>query len=148
MIGRRKPFDRKLYNEVNDLSIKAVKKYLKAAGHKIISTKEKYAADIETSFNGTRHLIEVEVRMGWTGDWPSNWPNVRVPERKKKLLDQSEREEKPLTFLYLNRDFTKAWKVDGDVVKDSPLEEVPNRFVAKGEYFFIIPVTKATMVNL
>ena len=34
-MGKRKPFDRKLYNEVNDLSIKAVKKYLIAAGHTI-----------------------------------------------------------------------------------------------------------------
>jgi len=86
--------------------------------------------------------------MGWTGDWPSNWPCVRVPERKKKLLDQSEREGKPLTFLYLNKTYTKAWKLEGDIVKNSPLEEVPNRFVPQGEYFFIIPITKATMVTL
>ena len=39
-MGKRKPFDRKLYNEVNDLSIKAVKKYLTDSGHTITSTKE------------------------------------------------------------------------------------------------------------
>ena len=145
---RHKSFDRKLYDEVNDLSIKAVKKYLKAAGHKITSTKEKYTADIESTFKGKHYLTEAEVKLVWDGEWPQHWWNVRVPERKTKLLEQAEREDKTLTFLYLNKNFTKAWKIDGDVVKKCPLEEVPNRFVPKGEYFYIVPITKATLVNL
>jgi len=147
-MGKRKPFDRKLYNEVNDLSIKAVKKYLIAAGHTITSTKEKYTADIESTYKGKEYLTEAEVKLVWDTEWPTHWWNVRVPERKKKLLEQAEKEGKVLTFLYLNKSFTKAWKIAGDTVRECPLEEVPNRFVPKGEYFYIVPITKATMVNL
>tara|TARA_R110002124_G_scaffold55413_1_gene156676 strand:- start:267 stop:710 length:444 start_codon:yes stop_codon:yes gene_type:complete len=147
-MGKRKPFDRKLYNEVNDRSIKAVKKYLKAAGHKITSTKEKYTADIESSFNNKEYLTEAEVKLVWKGEWPEAWEDIRIPERKGKLLDQAKKEGKTLTFLYLNKYFTKAWKIDGDVVKDCPLQEVPNRFVPKGEYFYVVPINKATMVTL
>jgi|TARA_R110001583_G_scaffold40262_8_gene128764 hypothetical protein len=147
-MGKRKPFDRKLYNEVNDLSIKAVKKYLTDSGHTITSTKEKFTADIESTYKGKEYLTEAEVKLVWDKEWPSNWCNVRVPERKRKLLEQAEKEGKILTFLYLNKSFTKAWKIDGETVKDCSLEEVPNRFVPKGEYFYIVPVEKATMVNL
>ena len=147
-MGKRKPFDRKLYNQVNDLSIKVVKKYLKSAGHKIISTKEKYMDDIESTFKGKHYLTEVEVKLVWDGEWPKHWWNVRVPERKTKLLKQAEREGKTLTFLYLDKALTKAWKIDGDVVKDCPLQEVPNRYIPQGEYFYIVPITKATRVNL
>ena len=73
---------------------------------------------------------------------------IALLELLKNILDQAKKEGKTLTFLYLNKYFTKAWKIDGDVVKDCPLQEVPNRFVPKGEYFYVVPINKATMVTL
>ncbi len=36
----------------------------------------------------------------------------------------------------------------GTVVQNSPVVEVPNRAVRKGEYFFKVPVSKAELIDL
>ena len=38
--------------------------------------------------------------------------------------------------------------MDGQIVKSSPVVEVPNRAVRKGEYFFKVPVKKAKLLDL
>ena len=38
--------------------------------------------------------------------------------------------------------------MDANIVKDSPVVEVPNRAVRKGEYFFKVPVDKAELIEM
>ena len=51
-------------------------------------------------------------------------------------------------FYIIRGDCKVAWKMDANIVKDSPVVEVPNRAVRKGEYFFKVPVDKAELIEV
>ena len=144
----KKKFDRQLYNMVNQKSVDAGKKYLKSIGHRITSTKEDMKVDIRSSKDGKQYLTEVEVKLVWDGEWPKHWKDIQLSERKRRLIDYARNKEKDLCFLIFNKSFTSAWKIDSNVLDDCELKEVPNRFVSKGEYFFIVPTEKAELITL
>jgi len=144
----KKKFDRQLYNMVNERSVSAGKKYLKSIGHKITSTKEDMKVDIRSSKNGKQYLTEVEVKLVWDGEWPKHWKDIQLSERKSRLIQYAKNAEKDLYFLIFNKSFTTAWKIDSNILDDCELKEVPNRFISKGEYFFIVPTEKAELITL
>ena len=144
----KKKCDRQLYNMVNPKSVDAGKKYLKSIGHRITSTKEDMKVDIRSSKDGKQYLTEVEVKLVWDGEWPKHWKDIQLSERKRRLIEYAKKREKDLCFLIFNKSFTSAWKIDSDILDDCELKEVPNRFVSKGEYFFIVPTEKAELITL
>ena len=144
----KKKFDRQLYNMGNQRSVDAGKKYLKSILHRITSTKEDMKVDIRSSKDGKQYLTEVEVKLVWDGEWPKHWKDIQLSERKRRLIEYAKNREKDLCFLIFNKSFTSAWKIDSDILDDCELKEVPNRFVSKGEYFFIVPTEKAELITL
>lgn len=144
----RKRFSQDLYNETNNKGIKKGVAYLKSEGHKILDKTETYGPDIVSEKDGKLYYTEVETKLVWSGDWPESWEDVRLPERKKRLIALAKNNEASLSFIIFNKEYKQAWKISSDVVDSSPLEEISNKYVSKGEYFFVIPLKKAKLLKI
>lgn len=139
----RKHFDPKLYAE-ND---KACKKHaerlikLETVGYTVEENEKKRGVDLLLYYKG-KHVgyIEVERKKVWSGEF--TYKSVQFPERKKKYAEL----ELPTIFLMFNNDFTEYLVVADKDLLNSPLVEVPNKYLYKGEYFFQVPV-KSVIFN-
>ena len=113
-----------------------------------MGSEEDMSVDLHATKDNKQYLFEVEVKNGWENIWPSSWKDVRVPERKTKLINYAKTNSKKLTFIIFRKDLKAAWTVDSDTVKDCELKEISNRYISKGEYFYIIPIDKAKYIEL
>ena len=130
----------------NDGRAKAVlKKYLISRGHKITDDKENFSWDLSTvSDSGSASFWEVEVKNQWGKVWNDNWKEVRIPQRKQRLIDKFYHEEdkakeygqanniskfvRPLelTFVVLNTHLDQGWFIPHDVLEKSPGQTIQN----------------------
>ena len=130
----------------NDGRAKAVlKKYLISRGHKITDDKENFSWDLSTvSDSGSASFWEVEVKNQWGKVWNDNWKEVRIPQRKQRLIDKFYHEEdkakeygqandiskfvRPLqlTFVVLNTHLDQGWFIPHDVLEKSPVQTIQN----------------------
>ena len=104
---------------------------------------EQYYCDIEGEDG---HGWEVEIKYSWKGEWPPSWEDVRIPHRKKRLIDK--KGEENITFCVLNSMCNQAWEIPGAVVAGAEVVEVSNKFVPKGELFYSIFVSQAKKIFL
>lgn len=144
----RKSFNRALYEAYDKPARDAVVAYLIKRGHTIINNSEDYYVDIVSQKEGYTYFNEVEVKVAWNSDWPTHWTDIRIPERKQRLLDKHQGENGVLNFYVLNHDMTKAWRIKDTLLTPSSLKEARGRFIKKGEKFFHIPYLKAEIVIL
>lgn len=144
MIGEYKQFDRDLYNKNNQAAVDAVLRHILLQGGYARSNYDLYGPDIQL-YSGYKHYsyIEVEIKQIWTTN-PFPYETVQLPERKSKFLKLG----KPLEFWILRSDLKFALVLADKLVEDSPLVEVPNKYVAAGERFFQVPVQQAILVEL
>ena len=130
----------------NDGKAKAVlKKYLYSRDHKILNDTENYSWDLSTlAPSGCVSFWEVEIKNQWGKVWNDNWKEVRIPQRKQRLIDKfyhgtNNAKEfaqdnnlpefiKPyqLTFVVLNRHLDKGWFIPHDVLEKSPVQTIQN----------------------
>ena len=105
---------------------------------------------VKTDDGGDAQLYEVEIKYAWKEEWPDTWDELRIPHRKKRLLDKWKEDYRHclLTFIVFNHDCSKAWHIDGDTVLESEVKEASNRYVRKGELFFHIPIKQAYQVDM
>ncbi len=147
----RKPFDKALYDVADTKAKKHMVGWLKEQGYTNIATNETYYFDIICTVDDLpRLLYEVEIKYSWKGDWPDSWREIRIPERKRRLLDKW-KEESPddvLTFVVFRDDCKKAWHIDGATLLECEVKEAPNRNIRKGEKFFHIPTSDAYLVDM
>jgi len=147
----RKPFDKALYDVADTKAKKHMVGWLKEQGYTNIATNETYYFDIICTVDDLpRLLYEVEIKYSWKGDWPDSWREIRIPERKRRLLDKW-KEESPddvLTFVVFRDDCKKAWHIDGATLLECEVKEAPNRNIRKGEKFFHIPTSSAYLVDM
>jgi len=147
----RKPFDKALYDLADTKAKKHMVGWLKEQGYTNIATNETYYFDITCTVDDLpRLLYEVEIKYSWKGDWPDSWGEIRIPERKRRLLDKW-KEESPddvLTFVVFRDDCKKAWHIDGATLLECEVKEAPNRNIRKGEKFFHIPTSDAYLVDM
>ena len=134
-----KPFDRKLYDQTDGKAKRKIKKYLRSKNHIVHDSKEDYKCDVKSiSSGGIVTFSEVEIKLSWEGEWPTSWKDVRIPYRKKKLLDSI---ESNLTFYIFRKDCKEMWIIPDYIIKEKGVVvEVPNRYVKEGEQFYSIPV--------
>ena len=143
MIGKYKPFEQLEYDECNDRAIEKVKNFLKSMRFSIVEKKsEDMLVDITAVKNGKTTYHEVELRPQWKHEWPKWWPKINIPERKGSFNTVNH------FFYILSNDMTKAWFIKGIELIPERLEEVPNIKVAKGEYFYRIPIELARKIKL
>lgn len=144
----RKSFNRALYQAYDAPARDALVNYLTNKGHVIVSKHEDYYADVVSQKHGYTYFNEAEVKVAWDGDWPTHWADIRIPERKQRLLDKYECENGVLNFYVFNRDLSSAWRIKDTLLKQENLREAYGRNIRRGERFFHIPYTEAQLIVL
>jgi hypothetical protein len=146
---RTKKFDRELYNKSDALTKGAMGTWLENEGYVSIDDKENYGVDITCERLKTKYYFETEVKYGWKDEWPDTWKEIRIPYRKKKIIDKWIREgaEGYLTFVVFRKDCKQAWFMDGHVVNESSVRSIDTRYLSD-EKFYHIEVNKATLKDM
>ena len=83
----RKQFNRALYEAYDAPARNALVFYLEDNGHTIVNNEENYNVGVISQKGAYTYYNEAEVKTAWKGDWPSHWAEVRIPERKQRLLE-------------------------------------------------------------
>tara|TARA_R110001583_G_scaffold142729_1_gene294897 strand:+ start:524 stop:1006 length:483 start_codon:yes stop_codon:yes gene_type:complete len=149
----KKPFSKDEYDKADVPAKKHMIGWLnKNIPDLIIKSDENYGFDIRGHLdsNSNNYFYEVEVKWGWEGEWPPHWKELRIPYRKKRLLDkwQKDYSEDDLTFVVFRSDFKKAWHVPADILLESEVKEAYNKNIAKGEKFFHILTESVYQVDM
>jgi len=146
MIKRK--FSRSLYNAYDAKARETLVAYLKSKGHTILQDKEDYFADVVSEKNGYTYFNEAEVKTAWKGDWPTHWAEIRIPERKQRLIDKYEGENGVLNFYVFRNDMKKAWRIKDTKLTKESLAEARGKYIRKGERFFHVPYEEAELVEM
>ena len=144
----RKAFSRGLYEAYDAPAREALVSYLEGKGHTIVSNEENYNVDVVSQKNGITSFNEAEVKTAWKGDWNTNWKEIRLPERKQRLVKKYATDNGVLNFYIFRPDFKQAWRIKDTQLTQEGLKEAQGRYIAKGEKFFHIPFTEAELVKL
>jgi|TARA_Y100000004_G_scaffold51404_1_gene56860 hypothetical protein len=150
-----KRFDRELYDKADKLAKKVITKHLVETGYDVTEEPVRGKVDLVAMHQSTgdSKYVEVEMKYAWKDTWNETWKDVRIPYRKKKLIDKyTDKDDygrSCLDFYVLNYDATKAWVISADIIeKYGSVVEVSNKYVRKGEQFYSIPVDKIYTINL
>jgi hypothetical protein len=145
----KRPFSKALYEAYDAPARNALVSYLEGKGHTILNNEENYKVDVISKKGLYTYYNEVEVKTAWKGDWPAHWAEVRLPERKQRLLDKHKASAFSVLNFYIFRpDFKQAWRIKDTLLTQDSLKEAKGRYIVKGEKFFHIPYTKAELVKL
>ena len=144
----RKKFRVDWYNRYDSPAKQTLVQYLESMGHEITETKENYTVDIVSKKDDHTYFNEAEVKVSWTGDWPTEWKEIRIPERKTRLLDRYKDANGVLNFYVFRRDLKQVWRIKDTSLTKERLREAKGRNITKGEHFYHIPYTEATLINI
>ena len=147
-MGTRKQFSRALYEAYDAPAKEKLAEYLVGAGHEIADMKENYNVDIVSTKKDYTYFNEAEVKLAWKGDWPTHWKDIRIPERKGRLLEKYEGENGVLNFYIFRKDMKQAWRIKDTSLTEDRLREAHGRNILKGELFYHIPYTEAELINV
>lgn len=144
----RKRFDRALYLAYDQKAKDALVAHLQDKGHVIVNTEEDYYVDVISQKHGLTFFNEAEVKLAWDGDWPEHWTEIRIPERKTRLLEKYEGKDGVLNFYVFDKNLKKAWRIKDTLLKKESLKEAKGRYIQKGEKFYHIPYTEAELITI
>jgi hypothetical protein len=139
----RKKFDKELHDANDTLARAAGKKYWRSFGYTAEDNPDRYGADLLVNTGWEEFYSEVEIKRVWSG---SSFPydTLQIPARKKKFTEL----DKPCVFVVLNKEQTHAFVCSDATLKESPIVEVPNKYVFSGEMFYQVPVANLLYVTL
>ena len=140
----RKPFSQELYNQFDGSMKKVLSEYLVKNGHSIVSDKEDYGVDIISEKDGNLFYSEGEVNNIWYSRWPRGRGDIRIPERKSKLLEKHD----DIDFYIFNRILDRFCRVNSKFLKKDSLRVVEGPNIITGEQFFHIPYEKAEFIYI
>lgn len=143
-MSARKRFDPKLYAENDTIAKEFVKGLLKGTEFQVIDNPKKRGVDLLV-YRDSQHIanLECEIKRVWKSkDFP--YESVQIPERKTKYTQL----EKPTIFVMLNDDQSAYLAIPQQTLLNSPVKEVPNRYVYKGELFFQVPLNTIHLNDL
>ena len=144
----RKSFNRALYEAYDQKAKEALVKHLVSKKHVIVNTEENYYVDVVSQKHGYTYFNEAEVKVAWEADWPTHWTEIRIPERKQRLLNKYEGDDGVLNFYVFRKDLKQAWRIKDTLLTKESLKEAKGRYIRKGELFFHIPFTQAELVEI
>ena len=84
----------------------------------------------------------------WVGDWNPSWKEIRIPERKGRLIEKYEGENGVLNFYIFRKDMKQVWRIKDTSLTKDRLREAHGRNILKGELFYHIPYTEAELINV
>jgi hypothetical protein len=145
----RKSFSRSLYEAHDSPAREALVSYLESKGHTIINNEENFNVDVISQKDGYTFFNEAEVKTAWKASWPTHWAEIRIPERKQRLLDKHEPDVfNVLNFYIFRPDFKQAWRIKDTQLTKESLRGATGRYITHGEKFFHIPYLEAELINL
>ena len=154
MAHNNRPFDRQSYKENDARAKKAMVNYLTANKFNDIIDKEDYYFDVSANKKDRKFFFEVEIKNQWGVQWPDTWKEVRIPERKQRLINRKEKDypEHELYFVIFNTDCSQAWFINDKNVDASSVGTIQNSTKTNAphlkEPFFHIPVDKAKLIQI
>lgn len=146
MTAVRKQFSRALYEAYDGPARTALVLFLESKGHTIVNNEENFNVDVVSQKDGHTYFNEAEVKTGWKGDWPVDWKEIRIPERKQRLLKKHVGGF--LNFYVFRADLRQVWRIKDTLLTQDSLREANGRYIKKGEKFFHVPFTNAELINL
>lgn len=143
-------FRPEVYNKVDGPSKQALIKYLEGEGHTIVDSKEDFYADVKSEKDGVLYYHEAERKAQWSGNWPTWWAEVRIPARKRRLVQKYKDNLNNLYFFVFNKTYDKAWKIKGTQMTDESIQKPtgPNYRMPENETFYHIPYQEAELINV
>ena len=133
-----KRFDRELFLKFDKLARDAGKRYWKSKNYFVIDNEDRYGPDlIVTNTEDKKFYCEVEIKRPWKGK-KFQYEKLQIPQRKGKFLDKS-KYSLPICFFVFNSDQTYGYLIEGETLAKTPVIEVPNKYVYKGEKFYQVP---------
>jgi hypothetical protein len=152
MAHNNRKFDKQSYMANDERAKKAIVSYLVANKFTDIEAKEDYYFDVSAK-KDKNYFFEVEVKNQWGSSWNPSWKEVRIPERKRRLIDKKNKEypDHDLYFVVFNTDCSQAWFIKDDTVSSSTVGTIQNsRRVGEPhlkEPFFHIPTEQAKLIK-
>jgi len=140
----KRQFSRSLYEMCDGPAKQALIRLLTNRGHQIVNEKETYNADIVSSKGGVSYANECEIKLAWRPGQDYIYPDVRIPERKGRLLDKHPNQV--LNFYVFRADLKVAWRIKDTLLTEENLKEAKGRYIKKGEKFFTINVNDCELV--
>jgi hypothetical protein len=144
----KRPFNRALYEAYDAKAKETLVSLLERKGHTVVNTKENYDADVVTQKDDYTYFNEAEVKVAWKEDWPTTWAEIRIPERKGRLVKKYQKQNGVLNFYIFRNDMKQAWRIKDTLLTEESLKEAKGRYIVKGEKFFHIPYTEAELINI
>ena len=144
----KRPFSRALYEAYDAKAKETLVSLLERKGHTVVNTKENYDADVVTQKDDYTYFNEAEVKVAWKEDWPTHWTEIRIPERKGRLVKKYQKQNGVLNFYIFRNDMKQAWRIKDTLLTEESLKEAKGRYISKGEKFFHIPYTEAELINI
>jgi len=129
-----KPFSQYLHDVYDGPARKAVSNWAAMKwGVEVRDNPNKFGVDLIVFRSGVPvGGLEVEVRQ----EGFDRFGSIHLGQRKDKLT----LEGLPTLFFALTHDLSRAYWAKVDLLKDCPLIEVHNKYVAKGEMFYDCPI--------
>jgi len=144
----KRQFSKALYDAYDAPAKTTLVQYLQSIGHEITNTEENYNVDVVSTKKDYTYFNEAEVKVAWSGDWPTHWAEIRIPERKGRLIDTYEGENGVLNFYVFRKDLKQVWRIKDTSLTKDRLREAYGRNIVKGERFYHIPYTEAELINV
>ena len=144
----KRPFSRALDEAYDAKAKETLVSLLERKGHTVVNTKENYDADVVTQKDDYTYFNEAEVKVAWKEDWPTTWAEIRIPERKGRLVKKYQKQNGVLNFYIFRNDMKQAWRIKDTLLTEESLKEAKGRYIVKGEKFFHIPYTEAELINI
>ncbi len=145
-------FDKQSYKENDARAKKAMVSYLASENFTDIIDKEDYYFDVSAK-KDKGYFFEVEIKNQWGTEWPDTWREVRIPQRKQRLINKKMKEfpDHELYFVIFNTDCTQAWFIKDTTVHNSSVGTIQNSSRTGAphlkEPFFHIPVADAKLIQ-
>jgi len=139
----RKVFSKALFDETDTSARAAAKRYWGSLGHTVEDHPDRYAVDLIVDTGSETFYCEVEIKKVWQGA-VFKYDTLQIPERKSKFAKL----DKPAYFMVFNDEKTHAFICPSSILLSSPVVEVPNKYVYKGELFFQVPVNLISLVEI
>ena len=135
----RKVFSKSLFDETDTSARAAAKLYWQS----VEDHPDRYAVDLIVDTGTETFYCEVEIKKVWSGT-TFKYDTLQIPERKSKFAKL----DKPAYFMVFNNEVTHAFLCPSSILLSSPVVEVPNKYVYKGEMFFQVPINLISIVEI
>ena len=100
----KKPFDKTLYDIADTTAKQKMIGWLEHTQPKCTVNSEEttyFDLTVKTDDGGGAQLYEVEIKYAWKEEWPSSWTELRIPYRKKRLLDRWKDKHRNCLFTFI-----------------------------------------------